>query len=115
MHNEKKKYLACPLEVLKKSKCFGLEMLTTESSTYYFLVYHENTVYSYLNRCPHTGVNLDWLPHQFLDTTSKFIQCATHGALFDIENGSCLRGPCVGEQLQIVENSVSEGNIYLIL
>ena len=27
------------------------------------------------------------------------ILCATHGALFRIEDGHCLSGPCVGESL----------------
>ncbi|MBL1141343.1 MAG: Rieske 2Fe-2S domain-containing protein [Proteobacteria bacterium] len=92
-----------------------MEVANNQSLAPYFLVYHENSVYSYRNRCPHTGVNLDWNPHQFLDNNNDYIQCSTHGALFIIKNGKCLRGPCVGDQLQIVENYVDNGNIYLFL
>ena len=115
MQNKKKKYLACNLADLKKSTCLGLEIKHNNAVIQCFLVYHENKVYSYLNSCPHTGINLDWMPDQFLDSNNEFIQCSTHGALFDIENGLCLRGPCLGDRLIIIKNSVQEGNIYLIL
>ena len=115
MRNKKKKYLACNLEDLKKSTCLGLEINNDNTVIQCFLVYHDNTIYSYQNSCPHTGINLNWMPDQFLDSNNEFIQCSTHGALFDIENGLCLRGPCLGDRLIIIKNSVQEGNIYLIL
>jgi naringenin degradation protein FdeD len=115
MNSDKKKYLACNLDELKRTGGFGLEVDINGRKTQCFLIYHQNKVYSYLNSCPHTGVNLDWVPHQFLDRKKEYIQCSTHGALFNIDDGYCLRGPCVGDQLQIIENDVSKGNIYLIL
>jgi naringenin degradation protein FdeD len=115
MNSDKKKHLICTLDDLKITGCYGWETLINNSPLQCLLIYHENKVHSYLNRCPHTGVNLDWLPNQFLDSSNEFIQCATHGALFSIENGQCLRGPCVGDKLQIIENEVSDGNIYLFL
>ena len=62
-------------------------------------VRQDNAIYCYHNICPHTGVNLDWVPHQFLDLSGKLIQCATHGALFRIEDGFCVSGPCAGQNL----------------
>ena len=112
---DKKKYLACTIDELKKLSSYGLELTIDEISKQYFLIYRNNKVYSYLNRCPHTGVTLDWVPNQFMDSSHSYIQCATHGALFRIENGHCLRGPCVGDQLELVENSIFDGNIYLII
>ena len=56
-------------------------------------------VYLYENRCPHLGVPLEWLPDQFLDHSQSLIQCATHGALFLIESGECVAGPCAGQAL----------------
>lgn len=64
------------------------------------LVKRAGRVYAYRNRCPHTGVNLEWREDQFLDPSEGYIQCATHGALFRIEDGFCLRGPCAGQSLQ---------------
>jgi nitrite reductase/ring-hydroxylating ferredoxin subunit len=56
-------------------------------------------VYVYQNRCPHRGVPLEWHPDQFLDPSASLIQCATHGALFLIESGECVAGPCEGKSL----------------
>ncbi|MNT92136.1 hypothetical protein D3C72_2333610 [compost metagenome] len=42
---------------------------------------------------------MEWLPDQFLDSSGSLIQCATHGALFLIESGECVAGPCAGESL----------------
>jgi nitrite reductase/ring-hydroxylating ferredoxin subunit len=64
------------------------------------LVKREGQIHAYRNRCPHTGVNLEWRPDQFLDPSERYIQCATHGALFRVEDGVCLRGPCAGQSLQ---------------
>ena len=59
-------------------------------------------VFIYENRCPHRGVALEWLPDQFLDSSASLIQCATHGALFLIEDGECVAGPCEGKSLTAI-------------
>jgi nitrite reductase/ring-hydroxylating ferredoxin subunit len=78
-----------------------------------FLLRHRDRIYAYQNRCPHTGVNLNWLPDQFLDIDGTFIQCSVHGALFRIDDGFCVRGPCAGQSLQPVKLEISDGQIYL--
>lgn len=77
------------------------------------LVRRSGRVYAYQNRCPHTGVNLDWLPHQFLDNSGDYLQCAVHGALFRIEDGYCVSGPCAGEGLRPVAVREQQGEILL--
>lgn len=62
-------------------------------------VRREGQVYAYINRCPHRGIPLEWQPDQFLDHSQSLIQCATHGALFLIESGECVAGPCSGQSL----------------
>jgi len=71
-------------------------------------------IFCYRNLCPHTGVNLDWVKDQFLDASSKYIQCATHGAIFQIEDGYCISGPCAGENL-IRLKVKTEGEFFEIL
>ncbi len=66
-------------------------------------VRRDGRVYAYQNRCPHRGVPLEWQPDQFLDHSNSLIQCATHGALFLIESGECVAGPCAGQSLQALE------------
>ena len=67
------------------------------------VVRREGQVYAYQNRCPHRGIPLEWQPDQFLDHSNSLIQCATHGALFLIENGECVAGPCAGQSLTAIE------------
>lgn len=64
------------------------------------LVRRDGQVYAYQNRCPHRGVSLEWQPDQFLDHSNSMIQCAMHGALFLIESGECVAGPCAGQSLK---------------
>ena len=66
---------------------------------------HKGQLHCYRNRCPHRGTELDWAPGCFLNPTRTHLQCATHGALFDIASGRCVAGPCVGEALQRLPSS----------
>jgi nitrite reductase/ring-hydroxylating ferredoxin subunit len=70
-------------------------------------------VFAYFNVCPHTGVNLDWVPDRFLDVTSRFLQCATHGALFRLQDGFCIDGPCAGRSLRAVPLSAAGGQVEI--
>ncbi len=63
----------------------------------YFAVRRDGIAYFYINRCPHRGIPLEWQPDKFLDQSASLIQCATHGALFLIESGECVAGPCAGQ------------------
>ena len=80
----------------------------------YVAIKKRGQVYLYRNRCPHIGIRLEWQQHQFLDTDKMLIQCANHGALFRIDNGLCVAGPCTGDRLEIVEFRINEKNIYLL-
>jgi nitrite reductase/ring-hydroxylating ferredoxin subunit len=59
-------------------------------------------VFGYVNSCPHTGTPLEWLPDQFMSEDGGHILCHTHGALFRIEDGHCVAGPCAGDALRPV-------------
>jgi len=77
-----------------------------------FIVRHQGSVVAYRNSCPHRKVPLEWLPDQFLDEDKQFIQCATHGALFTIENGLCISGPCNHESLDSFHVKEMDHKIY---
>lgn len=78
-----------------------------------FLVRKNGSYYAYQNSCPHTGATLNWTPGQFLTLEKDLIQCSLHGALFRIEDGYCLHGPCAGMSLHPVAVSVDSGRIVL--
>lgn len=70
-------------------------------------------VYLYENRCPHRGIPLEWQADRFLDDSGSLIQCATHGALFLIESGECIAGPCAGQALRPLSCVERDGSIWL--
>lgn len=70
-------------------------------------------VWVYRNRCPHRGTPLDWLPDRLLDAAGEYLVCASHGALFRIEDGHCVAGPCTGDALDSLAARVEEGEIHL--
>ncbi|GAB5358936.1 hypothetical protein AAMO2058_000501600 [Amorphochlora amoebiformis] len=73
-----------------------------------------DNVYGYLNRCPHMRLPLEWFPDKFMSVDGLNLQCATHGALFDVETGVCIHGPCIGKALSPVEVSVGENGEVLL-
>lgn len=93
------------------SKGFSLEWRGEQLEG--LVVQRDAQVFAYVNRCPHTGAPLDWLPDQFLDTEAAFIQCAVHGALFEIDSGRCVYGPCVDQYLQPLALEVEDGSVFL--
>lgn len=78
-----------------------------------FAVKKDGQIHVYRNSCPHLGVELNWQEDQFLDMDGALIQCATHGALFIIESGECVSGPCMGQYLEPVPFRLEDGQIVL--
>lgn len=66
-------------------------------------------VFVYRNRCPHLGIPLEWQEHRFLDASGSMIECANHSALFVIETGECVSGPCAQQRLQALTSRVENG------
>ncbi|ROL76809.1 Rieske 2Fe-2S domain-containing protein [Pseudomonas vranovensis] len=79
-----------------------------------FAVRRAGTVYLYRNHCPHRGIPLNWEPDAFLDSSASLIACGRHGALFLIESGECVAGPCEGEQLTALNCREDSQGIWLI-
>ena len=78
-------------------------------------VRRDGIAYFYLNRCPHRGIPLEWQPDRFLDDSASLIQCATHGALFLIESGECIAGPCAGQSLTALPGREDEQGLWVKL
>ena len=70
-------------------------------------------LYVYENRCPHVTMPLDFVPGRFLNAERTHILCANHGALFRIDDGVCVSGPCLGKALTAVAFQVVEGTIMV--
>lgn len=59
----------------------------------------DGTLRAYLNRCRHLPVPLDGGSRQFLSRDGEHLLCGTHGALYRLDDGFCVEGPCEGESL----------------
>ena len=70
-------------------------------------------VIAYRNRCPHRGTPLDLRPDDFLDRERRHFVCGTHGALFRLDDGYCVSGPCAGDALEPVSARVENGIVLV--
>lgn len=59
-----------------------------------FVIRKANQYFAYLNRCAHLPMEMDWNPAEFLDEHKSYIICSTHHALYEIDTGRCIQGPC---------------------
>ena len=108
-------YPVCTTSEIDDPGSKGFEIDTGFARYDVFVVHKDGQFHSYINSCPHTGANLEWQEHQFLDMDNAFIQCSTHDALFEIDTGHCVAGPCVGDRLRRVEVEIRQGTIYVEL
>jgi nitrite reductase/ring-hydroxylating ferredoxin subunit len=72
------------------------------------VVRRDARVFAYLDSCPHYagGTPMAWKTDQYLDGSKTHLACHSHGALFDIETGVCVLGPCLGQRLTRVAAAV---------
>ncbi|VAW67306.1 hypothetical protein MNBD_GAMMA08-341 [hydrothermal vent metagenome] len=105
----------CHIDDIMDPGAKGFTLKEKRKERLLFIVKKDGDVYAYENSCPHAGINLEWQEDDFLNIEKNFIQCSVHGALFQIENGDCLGGPCNGEGLTPVKIGIdAEGNIILL-
>ncbi len=76
-----------------------------------FVVRRGGAVFGYVDRCPHAGLPLAQTLDRYLTADGALIVCGWHGALFEIANGRCVGGPCVGARLTHWPVGVTDGAI----
>jgi naringenin degradation protein FdeD len=103
----------CPLSELGDPAARGFRFGAGMSFFQLFLVRSSGRVFAYVNMCPHVGSPLDFPEHQFLTPDKMNIRCATHGAVFRIEDGVCIAGPCPGARLWAVPIEVVDGMVRI--
>lgn len=93
----------------------GLIITIDNTQLSLFVVKRDKQIFVYENSCPHTLGPLDWAPDSFLDEDNHYIMCANHGALFQIEDGLCVYGPCKKQSLRTLPYVLENGDIYLLI
>ncbi|MEG8055751.1 Rieske (2Fe-2S) protein [Sphingomonas sp. 22L2VL55-3] len=59
-----------------------------------FVVRKDDAVFGYVDRCPHMGLPLAQVLDDYLTPRGDLIACSWHSALFEIDSGACVGGPC---------------------
>jgi nitrite reductase/ring-hydroxylating ferredoxin subunit len=103
----------CPLHELADPGARGFTMGRGDWPLRGFVVRRGGLVRAYVNHCPHAGFPLNWNPHAFLAPAAPLILCSMHGALFDMESGLCVAGPCEGLGLRALPVRVERGYVML--
>jgi nitrite reductase/ring-hydroxylating ferredoxin subunit len=80
-----------------------------------FVIRHGGRLFAYRNECRHIPMTMDWVENRFLSRDRCYIQCATHGALYQIDTGVCVDGPPAGEKLRRFEVFERGGEIVVTL
>ena len=78
-----------------------------------FLVRSAGRLRAYVDQCPHAGLPLAMVPDRFLTREGDLILCSAHGAMFRIEDGLCLAGPCAGRALAVWPVRVEDGQVVV--
>lgn len=109
------KYRLCSIHEISDPGSKEFELKINDTPLNCFVVHHDTQFYAYQNTCPHTGAPLNWQPDQFLDRDMRLIQCAVHDALFEIDSGYCVAGPCSGQTLKALTLEIEEDDIILVI
>ena len=105
--------VVCALGELEDPGARGFTMGNGDWPLRGFAVRRGELVRAYVNHCPHAGFPLNWRPHAFLAPGAPLILCSMHGALFEIETGRCVSGPCEGLGLRELPVRVDRGYVLL--
>src|SRR6476620_9207830 len=66
-----------------------------------FAVRWQGRVRTYMNRCAHVAMEMDWQPNRLFDDSGQWLLCGTHGAVYRPDTGACGGGPCRGGLVKI--------------
>lgn len=110
-----KKIYLCQTHDLEEYQPKGMVIELEDNPLDFFLLKQDGQIRAYLNFCPHLGIPLNWQPDAFMSMEGTHIQCATHGALFQLEDGYCFSGPCRGESLTPLDLEITaQQEVYLL-
>ena len=102
----------CNLDELNDIDSRGFVLPKDDLEHDIFIVRNYNEIVGYKNSCPHNFAPLNWSSDIFLDQEQNYIQCVNHGALFEIHDGTCIYGPCIGRSLSPIEIKIENNIIY---
>jgi nitrite reductase/ring-hydroxylating ferredoxin subunit len=100
-----------PLALIPDGKARNFVLQMKAGRFHGFVVRRGDTVHGYVDRCAHMAVPLAQNLDDYLTPDGSLIQCSWHGALYRIDDGLCVGGPCTGARLLPWPVTVTDGTI----
>ena len=70
---------------------------------------------AYLNRCQHLPIPLDAGGRAFFSPDGGHLLCRTHGATYQLHDGLCVAGPCIGSTLVALRVELEGERVAVLL
>lgn len=70
-------------------------------------------LFAYRNECPHMNLPLANRSKAVINKEQNHLMCIQHAAEFSLENGLCVKGPCIGMKLEPVSIELTDDNVLL--
>jgi nitrite reductase/ring-hydroxylating ferredoxin subunit len=103
----------CRLDEIADPGAKGFEFRDGDARFAGFVVRQGGAARGYVDSCPHAGWPLASLGGRYLTREKDLILCAGHGALFRLEDGVCVAGPCAGAGLEVWPVAVVGGAVVV--
>jgi nitrite reductase/ring-hydroxylating ferredoxin subunit len=103
----------CRLDDIPSPGAKGFEFSSGDTPFRAFVVRRGAELYGYIDICPHAGWPLAMRDERRLTRDGQFLICTGHGALFRIEDGGCVAGPCEARTLQPWAVAVRDGAVVV--
>jgi nitrite reductase/ring-hydroxylating ferredoxin subunit len=99
----------CPLAAIADGAARNFVLQMRAGRFHGFAVRRGGEVVGYVDRCPHMGLPLAQVLDRYLTPDGSLIACSWHSALFRVEDGACVGGPCLGQRLTAWPLTVRDG------
>ena len=103
----------CDIKEIMENECINIKIAKGKKQKSIFAVKKNGGFFVYLNSCPHIGTPLNLIPNKFLSHNDNHIICSTHGALFEIETGFCIAGPCINKSLIKIPAAIKNNALFI--
>lgn len=100
-----------PLDLIADGAARNYVLQIGDKRFHGFVVRRGEAVFGYVDRCPHQGLPLAQELDRYLTPDGDLIMCSWHGAVFSVEEGACVGGPCLGARLTSWPVEVREGRV----
>ena len=100
-----------PLDLIADEAARNYVLQIGDKRFHGFVVRRGEAVFGYVDRCPHQGLPLAQQLDRYLTPDGGLIACSWHGAVFTVEEGTCVGGPCLGARLAPWPVTMRDGRI----